>query len=151
MPNWKYLNSGVNYLANGAVLNIDDAHNTAVATFSVNGISYQINFSLESDGDTVDATFIQSNGVTSSAKYSASQMYPSLKNSTMSMASMMSSARHTLAASTAIKVAAVAGGITALATACAVFIPVTAPVAVPVAAVAGVTAAGAAIWDAFKN
>jgi hypothetical protein len=150
VPNWKYLNSGVNYLANGSVLTINDSNNTAVATFSANGISYQINFSLEADGDTVDATFIQSNGITSTAKYSASQMFPSLASSTMSKTMMAAGSRHTMS-TTATKVAAVAAGVAAVATAVAVFAPVTAPVAVPVAAIATVVSAGAAIWDAFTN
>ncbi|MGZ3562336.1 MAG: hypothetical protein ACXVAS_10870 [Vulcanimicrobiaceae bacterium] len=120
----------------------------ASADFVRNGISYHIDFSMEADNDTVDATFTQSNGVVSYGKYKTSQLVPSAisMGSTFSVGRNAMGARHTMA-STAGKVAAVAGLVAATSAAIAFFLPPAAPIAGGVAAVSGVVAAAAVVID----
>ena len=148
---WTYLVDGTNSLANGVTLNINGAANTAAADFAKNGINYHIDFALEADGDTVDATFTQSNRVVSTAKYKASQIMPSTSTITSALSSsrMAMGARHTLGNLRAAKLAGVASLVCAVAGAVTYFFPPAAPIAAPIVAVSGVVAAVATVIDIF--
>jgi len=148
---WTYLQPGINQLVNGVTLNVNATNNTAAADFNRNGLSYHINFSMEADNDTVDATFTQSNGIVSYGKYKASELVPTAASTvgTFSAGRTTAGLRHTLA-STAAKVAAVAGLVAAASAAVAFFFPPAAPIAGGVAVVAGVVAAAAVCIDVFQ-